>query len=174
MRQPIYESMSLLMNKAGDNLTPDDWLTLTNLTDAAADEAARMAEVVSGIGCLVSIDGQSKARAGNFQDADGVAALLWSLSHSFETVAAMAEVGSYAASKLIPQDVTRGQAMATDAAGQISPGDRVRTVIAGRCGVVAKVYADGSACVRFDDGTPQPEGMGHERVPRAFLLPEGA
>ena len=108
MRQPIYESMALLMDKAHDNLTPADWVKLTNLSDAAAGEARRLAEVTSGIGCLVSNDGRTKTGAGSFQDADTVAALMWSMSHSFETVAAMAEVGSYAASKLIPMDVRTG------------------------------------------------------------------
>lgn len=109
MRQPIYESMTLLMDKAADSMTPTDWLKLTDLTDAAASEARRLAEVASGIGCLVSNDGRTKAGAGSFQDADAVAALMWSMSHSFEAVAAMAEVGGYAASKLIPLDVLMGK-----------------------------------------------------------------
>lgn len=82
--------------------------TSSEMTDAAASEARRLAEVTSGIGCLVSNDGRTKTGAGSFQDADTVAALMWSMSHSFETVAAMAEVGSYAASKLIPMDVRTG------------------------------------------------------------------
>ena len=108
MRQPIYEGIALLMDRASNNLTPSDWMMLAELTDAAASEARRLAEVTSGIGCLVSNDGRTKTGAGSFQDADTVAALMWSMSHSFETVAAMAEVGSYAASKLIPMDVRTG------------------------------------------------------------------
>lgn len=102
MRQPIFESMALLMHRAHDNLTPAEWRQLTELSAAASREALRLAEVTSGIGCLVSNDGRTTTGAGNFQDADAVAALMWSLSHSFETVAAMAETGSYAASMLIP------------------------------------------------------------------------
>ena len=102
MRQPIYESMTLLMQKAHDNLTPDDWLKLTDLTEAASSQARQLADVTQNIGCLVLSDAESPTRAGYFQSADEVFCLLVSLSNSFETVAAMAEVGSYAASKLIP------------------------------------------------------------------------
>ena len=103
MRQPIYDAMTMLMRKASDNLTPDDWLKLTDLADAAASEARRLAEVTDGIASLVAYDGSDHdgLRSGCFQDAEGLFPLLCSLSHSFETVAAMAEVGSYAASQLI-------------------------------------------------------------------------
>ncbi len=102
MRRPIYESMTLLMQRAEGNLTPADWLQLTDLADAAASEALRLAEVTQSIGCLVSEDGQSSTRFGSFQNSEDVFALLCSLSHSLETIGAMAEVGSYAASQLIP------------------------------------------------------------------------
>ncbi|MFM0210467.1 hypothetical protein PQQ96_23980 [Paraburkholderia sediminicola] len=48
-------------------------------------------------------------------------------------------------------------------------GDQIRSVHAGRAGTVVKVYADGSASVCWDDGEPQPEGLGHERMPRRLL-----
>lgn len=48
-------------------------------------------------------------------------------------------------------------------------GDRIQSLHAGRAGAVVKVYADGSACVCWDDGEPQAEGLGHERVPRSLL-----
>lgn len=51
----------------------------------------------------------------------------------------------------------------------LHPGDRVRSLHAGRVGAVVKVYADGSAAVCWDDGGPQPEGLAHERMPRALL-----
>jgi len=102
MRRPIYESMTLLMQRAEGNLTPADWLQLTDLADAAASEALRLAEVTQSIGCLVSEDGQSSTRFGSFQNSEDVFGLLCALSHSLETIGAMAEVGSYAASQLIP------------------------------------------------------------------------
>jgi len=102
MRRPIYESMHLLMQRAHDQLTPADWFQLTDLADAAASEALRLAEVTEHIGHMVSDDGESATRSGFFQDSKNVHALLCSLSNSLESIGAMAEVGSYAASQLIP------------------------------------------------------------------------
>ncbi|MFL9863226.1 hypothetical protein PQR67_03450 [Paraburkholderia fungorum] len=45
----------------------------------------------------------------------------------------------------------------------------MRSVHAGRVGTAIKVYPDGSAAVAWDDGVPQPEGLAHERMPRALL-----
>jgi hypothetical protein len=55
----------------------------------------------------------------------------------------------------------------------LSPGDRIRSAFAERPGSVVKVYADGSACILWDDGTPQAEGLGHERMPRSLLILDG-
>lgn len=52
----------------------------------------------------------------------------------------------------------------------LAPDDRVRSVHAGCTGRVVKAYADGSASVRWDDGTPQAAGLGHERMPRSLLV----
>lgn len=52
----------------------------------------------------------------------------------------------------------------------LKPGDRIKSFRAERPGVVVKVYADGSAAVRWDDGTPQLAGLAHERVPRSMLV----
>lgn len=51
----------------------------------------------------------------------------------------------------------------------LRPGDRVESLHAGRLGEVVKVYADASACIRWDDGAPQEAGLGHERMPRELL-----
>ncbi|MBS0474138.1 MAG: DUF3102 domain-containing protein [Proteobacteria bacterium] len=51
----------------------------------------------------------------------------------------------------------------------LRPGDRVESLHAGRLGEVVKVYADASACIRWDDGEPQEAGLGHERMPRELL-----
>lgn len=58
----------------------------------------------------------------------------------------------------------------------LHPGDRVTSAYAERPGTVVKTYPDGSACVRWDDGEPQEEGLGHERMPRRLLkaVPPGA
>ena len=48
-------------------------------------------------------------------------------------------------------------------------GNRVCSTSAARTGIVVRVYADGSASVCWDDGKPQAEGLGHERMPRQLL-----
>jgi hypothetical protein len=52
----------------------------------------------------------------------------------------------------------------------LQPGDRIESHLAHRPGAVVKVYPDGSACILWDDGEPQGEGLGHERVPREYLV----
>jgi hypothetical protein len=51
----------------------------------------------------------------------------------------------------------------------LQPGDRIRSLYAKRPGSVVRVYHDGSACILWDDGEPQAEGLGHERMPRELL-----
>lgn len=51
----------------------------------------------------------------------------------------------------------------------LQPGDRIKTILSERLGKVVRTYADGSACICWDDGEPQPEGLGHERMPRQLL-----
>lgn len=51
----------------------------------------------------------------------------------------------------------------------LQAGDRIKSLYAGRDGSVVRTYADGSVCVLWDDGEPQYEGLGHERVPRHML-----
>jgi hypothetical protein len=58
----------------------------------------------------------------------------------------------------------------TQAEQPLQAGDRVESLHAGRAGKVVSTYADGSACVCWDDGMPQPEGLGHERMPRQLLV----
>lgn len=53
-------------------------------------------------------------------------------------------------------------------------GDVVESRHAKRRGRAVKIYPDGSACVCWDNGEPQPEGMGHERMPRELLVRVGS
>lgn len=56
-----------------------------------------------------------------------------------------------------------------DTRSPLQPGDRVKTLLAGRTGQVVRTYDDGSASICWDGGEPQAEGLGHERMPRAML-----
>lgn len=51
----------------------------------------------------------------------------------------------------------------------LNAGDRIRSRLAGRTGVVVRTYTDGSAAIAWDEGEPQPEGLAHERMPRCML-----
>lgn len=53
--------------------------------------------------------------------------------------------------------------------GPLQVGDVVESRYAKRHGRVVKIYPDGSASVCWSDGEPQPEGLGHERMPRNLL-----
>lgn len=53
---------------------------------------------------------------------------------------------------------------------ELRPGQRIRSIYAKRLGRVVKVYPDQSACIAWDDGEPQGEGLGHERMPRDLLV----
>lgn len=57
----------------------------------------------------------------------------------------------------------------TQAEPPLQNGDRVESLHTGRPGRVVRTYADGSACICWD-GDPQPEGLGHERMPRQLLI----
>lgn len=69
--------------------------------------------------------------------------------------------------ELAARDVREAEA---PAASRLQAGDRIISRDALRAGTVVKVYPDGSACVVWDDGEPPPDGMGHERMPRALLV----
>lgn len=74
-------------------LTEEDLDDAIGLVDAAADEARRLSEVCEGTGCLIAADGDEGGPAGSFRSADTLSTLMFSLAHSFDTLAAMASVG---------------------------------------------------------------------------------
>lgn len=53
--------------------------------------------------------------------------------------------------------------------GPLQVGDVVESRYSKRPGRVVKIYPDGSASVCWQDAEPQPEGLGHERMPRNLL-----
>jgi hypothetical protein len=53
-----------------------------------------VAEVMMGIGCLIAEDGIHEVSAGNFQDSESVAKLLWSFSDLIATAAEVSRVSS--------------------------------------------------------------------------------
>lgn len=74
------------------------------------------------------------------------------------------------ATKALREAVRRCRDEAGQGAAALQPGDRIESHLTKRPGSVVKVYPDGSACVLWDDGEPQPEGLGHSRMPRECLV----
>ncbi len=74
------------------------------------------------------------------------------------------------ATKALREAVRRCRDEAGQGAAALQPGDRIESHLTKRPGSVVKVYPDGSACVLWDDGEPQPEGLGHSRMPRDCLV----
>lgn len=52
----------------------------------------------------------------------------------------------------------------------LTVGITVRTIHAGRVGTVTRVYADGSAGVRWHDKPSVAPDLAHERLPRSLLM----
>ncbi|THF64264.1 hypothetical protein [Pseudothauera rhizosphaerae] len=88
--------MMNLFEHAKRSMDDADMKEVANLTDSAADEARRLAAICESLGCLISSDGDNSPMAGSFRDSDEVSGLLWALGHSFDTIAAMVEVGDEA------------------------------------------------------------------------------
>lgn len=92
----MQSTMSMLFEHAWRSLDGHEMGRVAALADAAADEARRLSVVCEGIGCLVGNNGDAGGSTGVFRDADALADLMFVLSHSLDTIAAMAEVGNEA------------------------------------------------------------------------------
>ncbi len=72
-----------------------DWFA----SHAAAEsgrQSFNLAEVMEGVGCLVSTDSDNIDGAGNFQDGNSVSALLFSLSSQVAVLGELASIGGEA------------------------------------------------------------------------------
>jgi|GEM_PF-4390766 hypothetical protein len=79
----ISKILSLLLEKAADNLTSDelDWLS-TGATETVYCEIDNLHTVVAGIAGLVATD----KNAGNFSHSDEVSGLMWSIAHQLDVI----------------------------------------------------------------------------------------
>lgn len=95
--QKFRDSMENLYERAREGLSTEELKALSGLTELAGDEARRLSDVCSNLGCLVSMDGRSDGtKAGTFQHHDDVSTLLFAIAHSFETISTMASIGDTA------------------------------------------------------------------------------
>jgi hypothetical protein len=90
--------MSYLFNRVkSSEWTADELEFLSHSAETASHMAGNLAEVVSGVGCLVSWDDQpGKSQAGNFRAGDDVSALLFTISEQIATIGELANIGSEA------------------------------------------------------------------------------
>jgi len=99
--------VELLWPKAAAQLSRADLLAIIDGgSDYATEAADNAGRVVEGLACLVLHDGQGGPGAGNFQDAESVAPLLFHMQAQFESLAAVSAAVGYAASELTVRDNT--------------------------------------------------------------------
>lgn len=96
LNTPVMNAMAMMYERARASMSEADLEELTCLSELAVDEARRMGDVCSGIGCLIAYDGRTETGAGNFRDAGDVSSLLFALGHSFDMLAGMVHVGDRA------------------------------------------------------------------------------
>lgn len=78
------------------HLTPDLRRDLATAGHEAVHSLRRFAEAVEGLGCLIAYDAVKKTGAGNFQDGDDVAGLLFAVSHVIDVSAGLILAGEVA------------------------------------------------------------------------------
>ncbi|MFZ3018793.1 MAG: hypothetical protein WA056_10090 [Gallionella sp.] len=93
--------MHELWERASDNMTADELKWFAGATDHAEFVARQLQNTIEGVGCLVSADGDTKGiRAGNFQDPDSVASLLFGISHAVADIRGLINIGNSARARL--------------------------------------------------------------------------
>lgn len=70
---------------------------LSCLTERASEEASRLSELCEGLGLLESADEHDES---NLRNPGSLCSLMLALSHSFDTIAAMVQVGDAATNEL--------------------------------------------------------------------------
>lgn len=93
----LYDGMQVLVARGIDHMTVDELRMLSGATETAENEAHRLSKMLGEIGCLVGSDAaHTNPPAGNFQDADSVQELLFSVAHGLDTISALIYLGSEA------------------------------------------------------------------------------
>lgn len=92
----MHRALTTLYGRAKDGMTIEELKSIGNLVEAAGDEARRLSTVCEGIACLVSSDGDAPLECGSFRTPSALFELLCSLSHGFDAIASMIEIGQEA------------------------------------------------------------------------------
>lgn len=90
-------AMKTMFEHAKASMDTVDLGELSCLTEYASAEASRMAELCTGVGLLASGDEHD---CSTLRNPESLCSLMLALSHSFDTIAAMVNVGDAATSEL--------------------------------------------------------------------------
>jgi hypothetical protein len=88
-------AMLLLWQRASDLMTEDElnWFA-EGAPELVQLQAGNLADIASGLGCLIDNDQTS----GAFSERSDVAGILWSIAHQVGVLGSLAQIGGYAAS----------------------------------------------------------------------------
>lgn len=110
--QKFRDSMENLYERAREGLSTEELKALSGLTELAGDEARRLSEVCSYLGCMIDTEGRSEGpRTGYFQESESVSTLLFTLAHGLETISTMASIGDSATYHLHERMAKHGEVM---------------------------------------------------------------
>ncbi len=90
-----------------------EWFA-SHATEEAGRQLLNLAEVMEGVGCLVSTDANNTSGAGNFQDGNSVSTLLFSLSSQVSALGELAAIGGQAGYWLRHPDSRKAMAAAME------------------------------------------------------------
>lgn len=96
MSGSIHDAMTMMFNHGKNSMSDAELQELGMLTDQAVDQARNLAQICEGLGMLIASDSAGGVGAGRLEGSDDVPTLLYSLAHSFDTIAAMVAVGEMA------------------------------------------------------------------------------
>jgi len=95
---PVFSAdsaLGTLWQRASEHMTDDELKWLAEGTpDLVQLEAGNLADITSGLGCLIDNDQTS----GAFSERSEVAGILWSIAHQVGVLGSLAQIGGHAAS----------------------------------------------------------------------------
>lgn len=105
----IASIMQFLWSNRGPLDTADlEWLS--NASQSAAHWASHLSDSIDAIGCLIANDGSIEdIQAGNFQSADDVPGLLFTISNQIASIGQLCQIGFDAAFELRRREMPHDQ-----------------------------------------------------------------
>lgn len=95
-----FDTLSMLWNKARNNLDEKELQNVASLDDHASFLAGNLAAIVEDIGCIVMSDDRPGIKSGNFINAHDVSTLLFSISNQIDHINGLLFISGEASFKL--------------------------------------------------------------------------